>query len=337
MSDMTGSRRSKGRQTAAPGILVREDEHALPFSKGLTANTIMACGLGPRRAYEVAQALEDRLLARGERHIDAADLRELTVATIRETVGDGYAEAFAKWVAVSDLDLPLIILIGGATGVGKSTIANQIASRLGIVRIISTDAIREVMKGVVSKEFAPTLHVSSFDAADVVRTPSTRGENPVITGFREQVSAVSVGVNALIARAIAEGHDVIIEGAHLAPGFIDPTAFGDDAVVVHLVVKVDDETTHRSHFHVRAGTSRARPVERYIPHFANIRMIQKHIASLALRHGVPVVANHSVDACVKAVVELITERAAAAAAARPSVAPPLVRAIKEATTMKAAR
>lgn len=329
---MSDQPRKIPRKTAAPRILVREDEHALPFSKGLTANTIMACGLSPSRAYEVAQAIEDRLSARDEDHVDAADLRALTITTIREIAGDGYAEAFAKWIAVSDLDLPLIILIGGATGVGKSTIATQLAARLGIVRIISTDAIREVMKGVVSQEFAPTLHVSSFDAAEVVRTPPTRQENPVITGFREQVSAVSVGVNALIARAVTEAHDVIIEGAHLAPGFIDPTAFGDDAVVVHLVLKVDDEATHRSHFHMRAGASRARPVERYIPHFANIRTIQKHIASLALRHGVPVIANHSVDACLKAVVELITERAApaatAAAQARPAPAP--VRAIKEA-------
>lgn len=304
------------RRIAQRGVLVREREHALPYSKGLTANAIMACGLGPRRAYEVAQEIEDRLTARAETTIDAADLRLLTVDTIREIAGDGYAEAFAKWTAVSDLDLPLIILIGGATGVGKSTIATQLAARLGIVRIISTDAIREVMKGVVSKEFSPTLHVSSFDTATVIRAPSTRNEDPVIVGFREQVAAVAVGVNALIQRAVTEGHDVIIEGAHLAPGFIDPAMFGEDAVVVHLVLKVEDEDTHRSHFHVRATSSRARPVERYLPHFGNIRTIQKHVASLALRHGVPVIPNHTVDTCLKAVVDLITERAAAAAASR---------------------
>lgn len=314
---MTADRAKKQRaKPAQRGVLVREREHALPYSKGLTANAIMACGLGPRRAYEVAQEIEDRLVARGETTIEAADLRTLTVETIREVAGEGYAEAFAKWTAVSDLDLPLIILIGGATGVGKSTVATQLAARLGIVRIISTDAIREVMKGVVSQEFAPTLHVSSFDAAEVVRTPSTRNEDPVLVGFREQVAAVAVGVNALIQRAVTEGHDVIIEGAHLAPGFIDPAAFGEDAVVVHLVLKVDDEDVHRSHFHVRGTASRARPVDRYLPHFANIRAIQKHIASLALRHGVPVVPNHTVDTCLKAVVELITERAAAAAATR---------------------
>ena len=69
-----------------------------------------------------------------------------------------------RWQTVSELDVPLIILVGGGTGVGKSTIATQLAARLGIVRIISTDAIREVMKGVMSTEIIPTLHTSSFNA-----------------------------------------------------------------------------------------------------------------------------------------------------------------------------
>lgn len=315
---MSGDRPKKGdpKKKAPRGIFVREREHALPYSKGLTANAIMACGLGPARAYEVAQEIEDRLVARHESTIDAAELRTVTVETIREIAGDSYADAFAKWTAVNDLAMPLVILIGGGTGVGKSTIATQLAARLGIVRIISTDAIREVMKGVVSQEFSPTLHVSSFDAASVVRGPANRNEDPVLIGFREQVAAVTVGVKALVERAVIERQDVIIEGAHLAPGFIDPGAFGEDAVVVHLVLKVEDEGAHRSHFHVRATSSRARPVERYLPHFNNIRTIQKHISSLALRHGVPVIANHNIDACLKAVVELITDRAATAASAR---------------------
>ena len=62
------------------------------------------------------------------------------------------------------LDVPLVILIGGATGVGKSTIATQLAARLGIVRVVATDAIREVMRSMLSPELMPTLHTSSFHA-----------------------------------------------------------------------------------------------------------------------------------------------------------------------------
>jgi len=36
------------------------------------------------------------------------------------------------------------VLIGGTTGTGKSTVASEVAHRLGITRVTSTDFIREV-------------------------------------------------------------------------------------------------------------------------------------------------------------------------------------------------
>jgi 2-phosphoglycerate kinase len=172
------------------------------------------------------------------------------------------------------------------------------------------------MKGVFSKDIMPTLHTSSFDADAVVREPLPKGEDPVIVGFREQVSAVTVGITALIDRAVTEGTDVIIEGAHVVPGFIKPDAMGD-AVIVHLVVGVDDEELHRSHFFVRAHETRTRPQERYLTHFGNIRKIQKYIRSLALKNGVSVVQNYNLDSTLAAVIDHVVARATETAAARP--------------------
>ena len=41
---------------------------------------------------------------------------------------------------------PRLLIIAGATGVGKSTAAGQIAASKGYTRILSTDAIREIMR-----------------------------------------------------------------------------------------------------------------------------------------------------------------------------------------------
>ena len=78
---------------------------------------------------------------------------------IGEIAGERYAKNFLRWREVERLDVPLVILIGGTTGVGKSTIATQLAARLGIVRVVATDAIREVMRSMLSSELMPTLHV----------------------------------------------------------------------------------------------------------------------------------------------------------------------------------
>jgi 2-phosphoglycerate kinase len=301
-------------------VIISDREHGLPYSKGLMANTIMAAGLSPARAYHVAHVIEEHLLEDGRGSVTNDELRQIAIEAIRAEAGERYARSYLKWQTVSELEVPLIILVGGGTGVGKSTIATQLAARLGIVRIISTDAIREVMKGVFSKDIMPTLHTSSFNADDVVREPLPKGEDAVLAGFRQQVSAVAVGIHALIERAVTEGTDVIIEGAHVVPGFVKPDALGD-AVIVHLVVAVDDEDLHRSHFYVRAHETRARPQGRYLKHFDNIRKIQKYIRSLALKNGVPIVQNYNMDATLSAVIERVIASATESASSRPARSP----------------
>jgi 2-phosphoglycerate kinase len=289
-------------------IVISDEEHALPYSKGLMASSIMATGLPPARAFHVAERIEERLYSRGVPSITKAELSELAREVLVTEVGQRYADSFAKWQVVNRIDRPLIILIGGATGVGKSTVATQLAGRLGITRIIPTDAIREVMRSMFSEELMPTLHTSSFDAVHLVRQPLPRNTDPVIIGYREQAAAVAVGARALIRRAVAENTDLILEGAHLVPGFVDPAEF-TDAFVVQFIIAVDDEELHRSHFVLRAHEIRHRPSERYLDFFDNIRKIQRYIKSLALERNVPIVHSYSLDATLAQVIELVVSRA----------------------------
>jgi len=296
-------------KTAQRHVVVTDQEYELPYSKGLMASRIMATGLAPARAFHVAEVIEERLHALDRRSVTGAELTDLALTVIRDEVGERYASSFAKWHTVRRLDLPLVILLGGATGVGKSTIATMLAARLGITRVIPTDAIREVMRSMFTEELMPTLHTSSFDAARLVRNPLPRSADPVIIGFREQASAIAVGVEALVARAVDEGTDLILEGAHLVPGFLDRRRFAGQAVVVPLVVTVDDEELHRSHFVARAGENRSRPSERYLDFFGNIRKLQKYVKSLALEHEVPIVPSYNLDATLSRVIELVVNQA----------------------------
>src|SRR5205085_534353 len=118
-----------------------------------------------------------------EPEITRAELSELAREVLVEEVGQRYADSFAKWQVVNQIDRPLIILIGGATGVGKSTVASQLAGRLGITRVIPTDAIREVMRSMFSEELMPTLHTSSFDADHLVRHPLPRTSDRYLEFF----------------------------------------------------------------------------------------------------------------------------------------------------------
>jgi 2-phosphoglycerate kinase len=293
----------------ATHITITDHQPGLPYSKGLTASQLMATGLSPYRSYQVAERLEERLIERGKTKISSKELRTLTVGVLEEVAGDRYAKNFIRWQEIAALDVPIVILIGGATGVGKSTIATQIAARLGIVRVVASDAIREVMRSMFSPELMPTLYTSSFDADSALREPPPRPADKVIVGFREQTMAIAVGVHALIRRAATEGTSLIVEGAHLVPGFIDVSPWQDQVLAVPLIVTVEDEELHRGHFVARGADASSRPFDRYVRGFDNIRKVQKYIKSQALSHGVPVIPNYNLDQAFAAVVDLVVERA----------------------------
>jgi 2-phosphoglycerate kinase len=286
-------------------ILISDREAGLPFSKGLMASQVMVTGLSPWRAYQVAEAIEDRLRERGTPSITTAELDRLVASVVEDLAGERYAKNFLRWREVEALDIPLVVLIGGTTGVGKSTIATQLATRLGIVRVVATDAVREVMRGVFSRELMPTLYASSFQAGDALREPPTR--DAAVVGFREQVSVVAVGVDAMIERAAVERMSMIIEGAHVVPGFVDLESRADRILAVPVVVTVEDEAVHRHHFMARSAE--ARPAGRYLRGFEGIRRLQRYIKSQALSHGVPVIPNYNFDQALAAVIDLVMERA----------------------------
>ena len=307
-------------------IVISDTGPGLPYSKGLRASQLMVTGLAPYRAYQAAEQLEEQLIARGVGSITAEELDAMTVEVLSEVAGERYARNFMRWQDVGALRVPLVVLIGGATGAGKSTVATQLAARLGIVRVVATDAIREVMRATFNQELMPTLYTSSFEAGSALREPPPRPADKVIVGFREQVAAVAVGIHALVERAAVEGTSVVIEGAHVVPGFIDLSPYHGRVFAIPVVVTVDDEELHRSHFVARSTDSSARPFDRYLDGFENIRKVQRYIKSQALTHGVPTIPNYNLDQALAAVIDLVVERATeavreAAAAAPQAVAP----------------
>ena len=290
-----------------PQILISDRDSGLPYSKGLMASQVMVTGLSPVRAYQVAEAIEDRLRELGVPSISNAQLGELALGVLEDLAGERYARNFQRWREVEAIKVPLVVLIGGATGVGKSTLATQLATRLGIVRVVATDAIREVMRALFSHELMPTLHASSFEAGSVLREPPSKDE--VVVGFREQTAAVAVGVQALVERAAMEGTHLIIEGAHVVPGFLDLEPWRERILAVPVVVTIEEDELHRSHFAARASEHTGRPSQRYLDRFDDIRRVQRYIKSQALSHGVPVIANYSFDRALAAIIDLVMERA----------------------------
>jgi len=273
----------------------------LPYSKGVMARALIAVGVSADRAYTLARRIEVELAERRERTLDVARLDELAREMLGEKEGERAVRRLRRLADLQALDIPLIVLIGGSTGTGKSTIAAEVAHRLGITRVTSTDFIRQTMRAFFSEEFMPTIHRSSFEAGDAVA--DVKGD-PTVAGFVEQSRHVSVGVEAAIRRALTEGWSIVLEGVHLVPGLVPAQVEG--ALVVHAIVAIPDEETHRMHFHVRdAATGGIRAMDKYLDHLDDIRTVQTHLVERAIRTGVPVVENANVERAIDEVVELV--------------------------------
>jgi 2-phosphoglycerate kinase len=208
-----------------------------------------------------------------------------------------------------ELDRPMILLVGGATGTGKSTVATDVAYRLGITRVTSTDFVRQTMRAFFSREFMPAIHHSSFEAGRATAGDEDDGNQAVIDGFMEQTREVIVGVRASIERALEEGWSMVLEGVHLVPGMLPKEI--DGALVVECVLAIDDAEAHASHFWIRdSDTERVRPYEKYLDCFDDIRLIQTYILGRARKHGVPVIENGNIEAAIEEMMELVLAAAA---------------------------
>jgi len=273
------------------------------------ARALVVTGLDTERSYLIAQRADRDLTERGVASLDLDRLGELAA----DVIGDDHAQTTVRRLerlrALQRLEEPLLLLIGGATGTGKSTIATEAAHRLGITRVTSTDFIRQTMRAFFSEEFMPSVHFSSFEARlALTRAEEEESGDAAILGFLDQTRNVLVGAHAALERAATEHWSMVLEGVHLVPGMIATDFPG--AFVVQCVVAIEDENLHRSHFWVREyATEGLRPLEKYLDSLPQIRQIQDYLVERARRHDVPVIVNDALDGAIGDVMDLVLRRA----------------------------
>ena len=277
-----------------------------PFSKGIMSRSLNVADIGTERAYDIASDIEAELVKNNVTEIASYDLAEV-VLNYLEIIDSDIANKYKNWRSLRVSKKPLIILIGGASGVGTSSMAFELANRLRLKNLISTDMIREVMRKIVSKELSPVIHKSSFDAYESIRTPSIRIDS-VIEGFISHVDVVNVGVEAIIERSVKEGISTIIEGVHIVPGFIKKELMENNNIIV-FTLTVDDEESHKQRFYSRCRQPWVkRSLERYMENFGTIRKTQRFLVEQAKIHDARIINNVDINETIDIMVSDILEK-----------------------------
>lgn len=264
----------------------------LPYSKGLMARTLVATGVPIEPAYLLAKRLELDLAERDARTVSFEHLEERAVELLGDEDGPQIAVRLRRYAALQSLELPIVLLVGGATGTGKSSVATEVAHLLGITRVTSTDFIRQTIRAFFSERSMPSVHHSSFEG------------DPALVGFLDQTRNVLVGVDAALDRALAEGWSMVLEGVHLVPGMMPAEIEG--ALVVHVILAVESEEVHRTRFHIRDElTGGVRPMDKYLDQLYEIRQIQNYLVERGDKHRIPVIESSNIERATTAVLELV--------------------------------
>ncbi len=291
-------------------VVVEPDGARFPYSRGILAQSLMAVGLGPELSHHLAKRAENALWRKGEREVSRGAVRRTIKVLLLQEAGEEFARRYELLRSVRRPDKPIVVLIGGAPGVGKSSLASELSYRLGIPRIVSSDSVRQALRSLISAELSPALHTSSFSAWRAELLPNEfKNAKPkrkrVVRGFQRQVQQLTTALLAILDRNIEEATSLVLEGIHLVPGFM-PLGERGGATIVELVLSVTDEEKHRSHFGVRElQTRQRRSSETYLEHFSEIRILQNFMVERAEEEGVPVIETSDFDQAVEQAIELI--------------------------------
>ncbi|MCB1050597.1 MAG: hypothetical protein H6510_13210 [Acidobacteria bacterium] len=303
--------RYQARAMGTPPILVSDfSGHASPFSKGELARSMELCAFGSDKSYAICAHIEKTILARKERQITSNQLAKLVYEHLLQNEPPEVAQRYITWIALARSGRPLVLLIGGTTGSGKSTISAELAHRLSIVRTQSTDMLREIMRLLIPERLLPTLHTSSFSAWEALSelNPSAGdGLSNLIEGYLTQSSHVGIGIEGVLQRAERERISLIVEGVHIHPQMMAKTEIAGDTIVIPLLLAVLKRKNLKKQLVGRGQTANSRRAERYLTHFESICKVQNFLLAEADRYGVPIIGNDDQEKTLKLIMDTIAE------------------------------
>jgi 2-phosphoglycerate kinase len=271
------------------------------YSSDLLARSLVRAGFPRYKAYNIAHTIWEEI---GTGRKDETIITK-KVLTILKKKHPEFIQRFKQWQKIMKRTKPVIILLGGGTGIGTSTLAVRLTWLLEINQVLGTDSIREVVRRFLPKALEPILNVSTFETGEHIKVVKSY-EDAVIYGFLSQSKKVLYGIEAVIKRSIKESASVIIEGVHLVPGEMEfLKEYKSKATIVQILLDVEQPETHRQHFFKRHLQNANRPKNKYLEYFNEIRLIRDFLVTQAKKNEVPVIENYSLNHAEREIIDTI--------------------------------
>jgi len=287
------------------------DGRVTTFSADLHRRRLETIGLTHEESFGIITKIQQHLADNHLTSTTSQHIARLSYRYLQQTpeLGPAVARRWLVWIDFLRSGRPLILLIGGTSGCGKSTIATALANQLEIVRTQSTDMLREVMRTMISKRLLPVLHKSSFSAWEALPVQEGRltedQELLVADGFLAQVDLLSVASEAVIERAMRERVSLIFEGVHIHQSMVERIPQDGDALIAPIMLAVLKRKDLKERIRGRGTRAPERRSERYLQHFDEIWQLQSFLLSEADRTKTPIIVNGDRDKVVREIMRTV--------------------------------
>ncbi len=292
-------------------IVVHLPQRDERFSVGILTHSLEACAIPSDVARKSAMGVSEALQQDNYLEIDHTELREVIYNCLIKTAGKKTANRYLSWREFENSGKTLILLVGGVTGSGKSTLSAELAYRLDIAGMQSTDMMREIIRSYLPSQVIPTLMHSSFAAWRGLPFPGKlerkEVDSPVITGFLSQINTMQPALEAAISRAVVESQHLILEGVHVLPTHLAMQDVGDDVVVIPMMLATTNRDSLRKRFKKRARDSAERRASKYLDHMDDIWELQSYLLDEADGAGIPIIADQTVEETITEVLGIISK------------------------------
>jgi len=278
------------------------------FSRGRLERSLQSAGMKTEKAEYITELIFAQLITAGIHSITTCELGYVTYLCLQQEIGKKAARRYLVWSEYLRGSKPLVLLIGGTVAAGKSTIATEIGHLLEIVRIQSTDMLREVMRMMVPKRLLPVLHTSSFNAWKTlpIQDKEERDrEQLVAEGYLSQAELLAVPCEAVLQRAVEESVPIILEGVHVLPDLLERVPDNEGVIKVYVMLAVLKSKKLKSHLRGRGVDVPERRAERYLESFESIWSLQSFLLSEADRCDVPIITAEDKKTAILQVIQQV--------------------------------
>jgi len=195
---------------------------------------------------------------------------------------------------------PKIVLIGGIPGVGKTSIAGEIAKALDIDIVLSGDYLREFIRpfGDYAK-----FSVMSRSVYEAWTSFGEKNRENIISGFLAQSEVMNAGISAIIRRAVINGEDMVIEQLHFVP-----SQLGRDLLnqIIPIYLYIHDIDIHRDRLKERVNFTHANsPGERLAEQLDTYRFMMDYSLEESGSYGIRIFESSDYRKALKAVLAFV--------------------------------